>query len=66
MLENLNDYLSFIVLLLFVGLSIYLIYAVSNRNHESIFKRREEIYLSYLEDAEDDFDDSHGEDSDEY
>lgn len=65
MLENLNDYLSFIILLLFVGLSIYLIYAVSNRNHESIFKRREEIYLSYLEDAEDDFD-SHSEDSDEY
>ncbi len=66
MLENLNDYLSFIVLLLFVGLSIYLIYAVSNRNHESIFKRREEIYLSYLEEAEDDFDDSHSEESDEY
>ncbi len=66
MLESLNDYLSFIVLLLFVGLSIYLIYAVSNRNHESIFKRREEIYMSYLEDVEDDFDDSQNEESDEY
>ncbi len=66
MLENLSDYLSFIVMILIVVFCLYIIYVISDRNHASVSKKREELYLSFLEDAEDDYDDSQSEEEDGY
>ena len=54
MLENLNDYLSLIVLIFIMF--AYLLFLISNKNHESLAKKREQIYLSFLDDADDDDD----------
>lgn len=66
MLENLSDYLSLGVMFFTVGLCFYIIYAISDRNHAKKVKMREELYLSFIEDAEDDYDDSQSEEQDEY
>ena len=34
----------------------YLLFLISNTNHESLAKKREQIYLSFLDDADDDDD----------
>lgn len=56
MLENLNDYLSLIVLISIIMMFAYLLFLISNKNHESLAKKREQIYLSFLDDADDDDD----------
>lgn len=56
MLENLNDYLSLIVLISIIMMFAYLLFLISNKNYESLAKKREQIYLSFLDDADDDDD----------
>ena len=56
MLENLNDYLSLIVLIFIIMMFAYLLFMISNKNYESLAKKREQIYLSFLDDADDDDD----------
>lgn len=66
MLENLSDYISFGVMIAFVAFMLYLIFVILNRNHVLDMKRREDAYLAYLLDAEEDYTDSQSEDYDEY
>ena len=58
MLENLNDYLTLIVSVLLVVFGLYIVIVLSDKRHASASKRREEIYLSFLEGSEEDSDDS--------
>lgn len=63
MLENLNDYITLFVLFLLVGFCIYIVFSVSNRHHSSASRKREQMYLSFLEGAQEDSDDSEIEDT---
>lgn len=62
MLENLSDYLSLFAMVGLVIACFIVIFTLSDKQHASEMKRREERYLSFLEDADNDYDESINED----
>lgn len=58
MLENLNDYLSLIVLVLLILFSLYIVISLTDKKHAFASRKREELYLSFLEGAAEDSDES--------
>lgn len=67
MLENLSDYISFGVLIALIVMMLYILFVISNQHHALDMKKREEAYLAYLDEADDDYTDSKGEEeNDEY
>lgn len=61
MLETFSDYLSIYVLLFFVIVGLYFLFAVSSKKHEQKVKQLEERYFSLLEEL----DNTYEEDSDD-
>lgn len=64
MLENLSDYISLFAMIGLVLACFVIIFTLSDKQHATEMKRREERYLSFLEDADDDYDESTNEDED--
>lgn len=58
MLEYFGDYLSFIVLGVIIFICFYYLMVIINTHHEEIMRQREQAYLSFYENADDNFDES--------
>lgn len=57
MLENINDYFSFITCAVSAFAAFYFLFVITDSHHDQIMKDRQERYYSYYENTDDDFDD---------
>ncbi|MBE6111190.1 MAG: hypothetical protein E7194_12355 [Erysipelotrichaceae bacterium] len=55
MLENINDYFSFITIFLGALMAFYTLFVVTDSHHDQLMKDRQENYYSYYENADDEF-----------
>ncbi len=55
MLENINDYFSFIAMFLGALMAFYALFVVTDSHHDQIMKDRQESYYSYYENTDDEF-----------
>ena len=58
MLEYFGDYIGFIFLIIIVFLCGYYLLVIINSHHEATMRERAERYMSFYENADDDFDET--------
>ena len=57
MLESINDMISFVITCLFTLIGLYILFVISDKHHDEVMKKREEIYYSFYENVDDEYDD---------
>ena len=58
MLECMSDYLSLIVMVLITISGFYMMFVITDSQHDAAVRNREEMYYSFYESMDDEFDDS--------
>jgi len=57
MLESISDMISFVITCLFTLIGLYILFVISDKHHDEVMKKREEIYYSFYENVDDEYDD---------
>ena len=56
MLESISDMISFVITCLFTLIGLYIFFVISDKHHDEVMKKMEEIYYSFYENVDDEYD----------